>query len=50
MGAVLGVQVFPQSGYRERSEAQLRKGNQTREGSVAHNHGPLNKKRIRGDE
>jgi hypothetical protein len=36
MGALLEVQVLPQAGHSERSEAQLHKGDRVWEGSVEH--------------
>lgn len=48
MGALLEVQVLPQAYHSERSEAQLRKGDQPWEGSVKRNCEPMNKNRIQG--
>jgi len=49
MGAVLRVKVPSKGGHPDRSEPQLRKGDQSWEGSGERSHGPMNKKRIRGD-
>ena len=42
MDAVLGVQVPPKGDHPERSELQLRKGDQSWEGSRERNRGPMN--------
>jgi hypothetical protein len=49
MGALLRVEVPPQAGHSERSEAQLRKGDRAWKGSVERNCEPMNKNRIEGD-
>ena len=49
MNVVLGVQVPPKGDHPERSELQLRKGDQPWEGSRERNRGPMNKNRIGGD-
>src|SRR5205807_10130203 len=48
MGVRLRVKVPPLAGRRERSKAQLRKGDQPWEGSAERRCGPMNKNRIRG--
>ena len=48
MSAVLRVQVPPKGDHLNRSEPQLRKGDQSWGGSGKRNRGPMNKKRIRG--
>ena len=48
MNVVLGVKVPPKGDHPKRSEPQLRKGNQSWEGSGERNRGPMNKNRIRG--
>jgi hypothetical protein len=48
MGALLWVKVPPRADHSERSEAQLRKGDQPWEGSVERNCEPMNKNRIEG--
>ena len=48
MGALLEVQVLPQADHSERSEAQLRKGDQAWRGSVERNREPMYKKWIEG--
>lgn len=45
MGAILGVRVPSLAGHGERSEAQLRKGDRTWEGSVKRSREPMNKVR-----
>jgi hypothetical protein len=47
MGVLLRVQVPPQAGHSERSEAQPRKGDRPWGGSVDRNRGPMNKNWIR---
>lgn len=49
MGAVLRVQVPPKGDHPNRSEPQLRKGDQPWEGSGERNRGPMYKNWIRGD-
>ncbi len=46
---VMGVQVSPEGDHLERSELQLRKGDQSWGGSRERNRGPMNKNRIGGD-
>jgi len=48
MDVILGVQVPPKGDHPERSELQLRKGNQSWGGSRERNRGPMNKNRIGG--
>jgi len=48
MNVVLGVQAFPKGDHPERSELQLRKGDQSWEGSRERNRGPMNENRIEG--
>jgi len=48
MGAVLRVQVPSKGGHPDRSEPQLRDGDQAWEGSGERNRGPMYKNRIRG--
>jgi len=48
MNVVFGVKVLPKGDHPERSELQLRKGDQSWEGSRERNRGPMNKNRIRG--
>jgi hypothetical protein len=45
---ILGVQVPPKEDHPERSELQLRKGDQSWGGSGERNRGPMNKNRIGG--
>jgi len=49
MGAVLRVQVPPRGDHPDRSEPQLREGDQPWEGSGERNRGPMYENRIRGD-
>lgn len=49
MGALLEVQVLPQAGHSERSEAQRRKGDRPWGGSVERTCEPMNKNRIEGE-
>ena len=49
MNVVLEVKVLPKGDHPERSEPQLRKGDQPWEGSGERNRGPMNKNRIKGD-
>ena len=48
MGAILEVQVLPQADHSERSEAQLREGDQAWGGSVERNRESRDTNRIRG--
>jgi hypothetical protein len=48
MGAVLRVQVPPRGGHPDRSEPQLREGDQSWEGSGERNRGATNRNRVRG--
>ena len=48
MGAILEVRVLSRAGHSERSEVQLREGDQTWKGSMERNREPMNKNRIRG--
>jgi hypothetical protein len=48
MGAVLWVQVPSKGGHPDRSEPQLREGDQAWEGSGERNRGPMYKNRIGG--
>ena len=48
MDAVLGVKVPPKGDHPKRSELQLRKGDQSWEGSRERNRGPMNKNRVIG--
>jgi hypothetical protein len=48
MGAILEVKVLPRADHSERSEAQLREGDQAWGGSVERNREPMDKNRIRG--
>jgi len=41
MGAILEVEVLPWAGHVERSEAQLREGDRTWEGSAERNREPM---------
>jgi hypothetical protein len=49
MNVVLEVKVLSKGDHPERSEPQLRKGDQPWEGSGERNRGPMYKNRIRGD-
>ena len=49
MGAVLRVQVPSKGDHPNRSEPQLRKGDQPWEGSGERNRGPIYKNRVRGE-
>ena len=49
MGAVLRVQVPPKGDHPDRSEPQLRKGDQSWEGSGERSREPMYKNQIRGD-
>ena len=49
MGAVLRVQVPPKGDHPDRSKPQLRKGDQSWEGSGERNREPMYKNPIRGD-
>ena len=49
MGAVLLVQVQPEGGHADRSEAQLREGDRPWGGSVERIRGSMYKNRIGGD-
>jgi len=46
MGTTLEVKVPPKTGHRDRSEAQLRKGDRPWEGSVERRRGPTDRNRI----
>jgi hypothetical protein len=46
MDVILGVQVLPKGDHPERSELQLREGDQSWGGSRERNRGPMNKNRI----
>jgi hypothetical protein len=48
MGAILEVEVLPRAGHSERSEAQLRGGNESWGGRVDRIHEPMYKNRIQG--
>lgn len=48
MCAPLEVEVLPEAGHSDRTEAQGRKGDRPSEGSVEGNHGPTYRNRIRG--
>jgi len=49
MGTNLEVQVLPRAGHRDRSEAQLRKGDRPWGRSVERNRWPTYRNQIRGD-
>jgi hypothetical protein len=49
MGATLEVQVLPRAGHRNRSEAQLRKGDRPWGRSVERNRWPTYRNQIGGD-
>ena len=48
MGAILEVEVLSRAGHSERSEVQLRAGDQAWEGSTERNREPMDKNRIQG--